>query len=544
MRGRARALALVGFAGAILGAVVALSLEADRPGIPSFESTAGKASVFATVAEPERCASCHGLGADAWRAQAAAPEAREHREVVVVGGGLSGLAAAFALRDRDVVVLEKDAGVGGKMRSGAWQGIAYSKGAAYMTEPTGEIARLLAELGLEPIVLEEPVNSAFAGGKLYLDCWSDEGIDRLPYEPAGRAALKKAFADIRALGEGTAVPARDASDEVRALDRMTIAKWCKRYGRPEVATVIRPYVRSCFGGDMGDVSALAALTFPAAEFGPIRTVPGGHAAVPARIAERLAAEKGADVVRTGAFVTEVRSTGEGDAATVLVTYRMPDGAMRTIEAKAAIVATGAYVTKHIVKGDVPASRREALDKVTYAAYLVAAVKLARPVHRATYDTWFLDANAPLTDVVVADYVTQGAPDGDEGTTPAPAPERAHVLTVYAPQGSGGRGDFLATEPKAYEERLVNELERAFPGVLDALEGVELFAHGHAMHIPYPTYVTDVAPALQASFGRIFFAGVDLDLPCMESAIWSGTEAARGVRAAIGAPAAPRRPAGE
>ena len=41
----------------------------------------------------------------------------EHRDVVVVGGGISGLATAWHLRDRDVLVLEESDRLGGRIRS-------------------------------------------------------------------------------------------------------------------------------------------------------------------------------------------------------------------------------------------------------------------------------------------------------------------------------------------------------------------------------------------------------------------------------------------
>ncbi|CAN5132701.1 hypothetical protein BH09ACT13_BH09ACT13_12300 [soil metagenome] len=39
------------------------------------------------------------------------------RDVVVVGAGIAGLAAAWSLRDRDVLVLEAEDRVGGRMKS-------------------------------------------------------------------------------------------------------------------------------------------------------------------------------------------------------------------------------------------------------------------------------------------------------------------------------------------------------------------------------------------------------------------------------------------
>jgi oxygen-dependent protoporphyrinogen oxidase len=41
----------------------------------------------------------------------------ETHEVVVVGGGIAGLAAAWRLRDRDVLLLEAGDRLGGRLRS-------------------------------------------------------------------------------------------------------------------------------------------------------------------------------------------------------------------------------------------------------------------------------------------------------------------------------------------------------------------------------------------------------------------------------------------
>ena len=39
------------------------------------------------------------------------------KDVVVVGGGIAGLSAAWRLRHRDILVLESDSRVGGRIRS-------------------------------------------------------------------------------------------------------------------------------------------------------------------------------------------------------------------------------------------------------------------------------------------------------------------------------------------------------------------------------------------------------------------------------------------
>ena len=46
----------------------------------------------------------------------------EHYEVVIVGGGIAGMAAAMRLRDRRLLILESEPVVGGRTLSREWRG--------------------------------------------------------------------------------------------------------------------------------------------------------------------------------------------------------------------------------------------------------------------------------------------------------------------------------------------------------------------------------------------------------------------------------------
>lgn len=60
----------------------------------------------------------------------------ERVDVVVVGGGVAGLAAAWALRDRNVVVLEAADRIGGRVRTGCKGGVPYHLGAQFLAGAT------------------------------------------------------------------------------------------------------------------------------------------------------------------------------------------------------------------------------------------------------------------------------------------------------------------------------------------------------------------------------------------------------------------------
>lgn len=74
----------------------------------------------------------------------------KHQGPLIVGGGLSGLTAAFALRNQNPLVLEAGSHFGGNSQGQVWRGVPYSIGAAYIVnpEPGDQIHRLLTDLNL------------------------------------------------------------------------------------------------------------------------------------------------------------------------------------------------------------------------------------------------------------------------------------------------------------------------------------------------------------------------------------------------------------
>ncbi len=519
--------------GLALLSALAVAIGAALADIPELEF-AKPAAAFRTSTEPEACTSCHfalappappGPGPGGGGA-GAAPEARD---VVVVGGGLAGLTAAWHLRDADVLVLEKEARAGGKMKRGEWSGVRYSKGPAYLAAPEGDVKALLDAVGLAPVKVREPANALALGpGRVVLDPWR-RGIGELPFPDAARRRIRAAFEAIEARGDEVSLPAWESPKSLLALDERKASEWLDELGGPELVRLVEPYVRSCFAAPSEDVSALAVVCFLAFEFDDTYSFPGGLAALPEALEARLG-----DRVRRGAFVTAVEATKDGG---VTVAYRDAAGAERRVVARAAVVACSQSVAKHLVAG-LPEERRDLMASVYHGAYAVAALKTTRPVHDGAYDTWLLDS--PVTDIIVADWVAGGdAPGPGPGPRGAPRPA---VLSVYMPLHTSGRGDLLEMPADDVKARLLEPVAAFIPAIREegTVAGVDLFLHGHAMHVPYPGYLTTVAPRLaEPLFARIFFAGVELDLPSLESAVWSGVRAARAAKRALGAAAAPR-----
>ena len=71
------------------------------------------------------------------------------RDAVVIGGGIAGLAAAWDLRNRDVVVLEGTSRLGGRIRSEPRAPYWLNLGAHVFSGPGSATGRLVADVGVE-----------------------------------------------------------------------------------------------------------------------------------------------------------------------------------------------------------------------------------------------------------------------------------------------------------------------------------------------------------------------------------------------------------
>src|SRR5438270_9197116 len=113
------------------------------------------------------------------------PPVSKRHEVVIVGGGVSGLTAAYLLQHRDFLILEKEPHWGGNAYEMNYHGAVYGTGAAFVESP--HAAELAKELGLTPLPIEN-WDPSIIKGEFIADMWG-EGLDHILYpEP-----LKESF---------------------------------------------------------------------------------------------------------------------------------------------------------------------------------------------------------------------------------------------------------------------------------------------------------------------------------------------------------------
>jgi oxygen-dependent protoporphyrinogen oxidase len=309
------------------------------------------------------------------------------RHVVVVGGGIAGLAAAWHLRQEDdgltVTVLEGSSRVGGKLRASEIAGISVDEGAEAMLARRPEGKDLARMVGLG----DELVHPAPVGASV----WSRGALRAMP-----KGHVMGVPSDILGLGRsGILSPAglaRVPFDQILPATLVTsdvsVAAYIRaRMGGEVVDRLVEPLLGGVYAGRAEFLSLEATMPHVATaarsersllraaraiaeespkNAGPVfNTLRGGMGS----LAQAVAAASGADI-RTGVMVRELRRTRTG--------WRLVTGPTRdpeTIEADAVIVAVPAQPAGRLLADEVPKAAAE-LARIEYAS--MAIVTLAYP----------------------------------------------------------------------------------------------------------------------------------------------------------------------
>lgn len=531
--------------------------------------------------------------------EAAIPSARpvdELYDLVIVGGGFSGIIAAYEFRkarpNARCLVLDNHPVFGGEAKQNqiAVDGVTLTgpQGSNDAVVPAPDnsyhhVVGLWNEIGLPRDFDFAPASNAdpqlrFARDNYYpmfwdetsasigyffdgtgfgtkrawvRDPWSDD-LRRAPISPQTRRAWLAFKHRAAPLTRG------DEAQTDRWLDTMSYGDLLTReLGlSKEVFRLADPLVAAGdFGVSSDAVSAYAAklLGLPGTVERPgdsggtaVFSFPGGNAAilrhlVKALIPTAIAGTRAfADVlfgpiafgaldrpgptrIRLGTTVVAVRHDGDPEhAGAVDVTYAA-DGALQRVRARAAIVAAGGWIARHVVR-DLPPSYAAAYAQFHHAPMLVAnvAVRNWRPFAKLgiTAAHWFEGFGF---------FVNLRRPMIVGGESAPLDPDKPAMLTMYVgfpesgvpigPQTVGGRVRMFETSYAQYERQIRSQLQTLFGDAgFDArrdVAGIVLNRWGHAYIAPQPGFYfgTAAQPApievVRKRYGRIAFGHSEL-----------------------------------
>jgi protoporphyrinogen oxidase len=423
------------------------------------------------------------------------PTSFEKKEVVVVGAGLSGLIAAYKLRDMDTLVLEYEEQTGGNAKSLLWEGNAFNIGSAYYAEVDGPLGKLLQEIGVKPQQIPEPTDVWKMKNGWVSGPWSEETMGQMPEKlQKSMQSLKKALTEITEGEDGPQIPYHTSSSKSLTLDTISFAEWLKPYMTEEVKAFIDAYCYSAAGAPSDTISAFAGIYQYSEILAPIYSTSAGNSTVAQALTKAIEAA-GANRIRTSAYVYRIRQKGDK-----VVVYYIANGQAHAVEANDVVLAIPYFVAARVIEG-LAQEQETLLTYPKYSSYIVANLRFDQVVTFQGYDNW-----VPCIETF-QDFIPVGWPEQKRNLAPN---GECQILTCFAPyvNYSLGRQLMLKQPKEMLAECLANQVEQIFPGAKKHLKEVYLTRWGHAMVRNEVNMITRWLPRVQKKIGSIYLAHTD------------------------------------
>lgn len=404
-------------------------------------------------------------------------------DVVVVGGGLAGLTTAYQLRNKNILVLEKEERCGGRAFSEEVGKVVNNIGVQFFSDSSAPMVKMFDELGIErthpnptktPFALHlngtyYPDATKYVSAKVYWQfiklvfrCYRKYRTFKMPMkDPRWQELIKGNAQDLYA-GIG---------DELMDLFKVFMRVTCLT--KPERTSA---GMGAAFGG--------------AVDQGKIAIVDGGFQ----QVTDRLAAAVGDDRIIAGAEVTEVV---ERDG---LVRIRFThQGQQYTVQASDAVIAAPAPVIPRFMP-ELPQAKRSALESVVYGPISMVSLILKKNVPWQRFYA-IINDNA----------IFQGGIDQTLGYEVDQDPEQPIVLNLIIAPYPDDRDEINAILSSADDE-LVAKVLADFKKVVPNSDDIEAYlldskvTHYPIGEIELSPEFFQVLPELEKSVGNIHFCG--------------------------------------
>ncbi len=448
------------------------------------------------------------------------PKRTEKFPVVIVGGGIAGLSAAWRLRKRgfsDFVLLEMNAQPGGNARWGENEITVYPWAAHYVPVPGPKaeyVRELFEDLGVlkngqweERYLAFSPQERLFLYGRWQEGIEPAVGLKQTDRDQFQR--LENVFNDFRKSGSFTVPLELGLSPKFQALDSLSFSDWLRQQGFD--SRLLHWYMnyacRDDYGALASDTSAWAGIHYFSSrepeEKGPL-TWPEGNGWITRRLLERVGQN-----ISAGQMVHKIAETRRGVSVFAGETE---------FQAEFVIFAAPTFLAPYLLENF------PRLRDFVYSPWLTANLTLDRyPDSRGAEPSW---------DTVFFDSPALGYVDAMHQSL------RTHVdrtvWTFYWALAEGApsqsRQLLLEKEWIYWKEAILRDLERVHSDIRQCVSRIDVMRMGHAM----------VRPAVRSIFSeerrrltrlndRILFANSDLSgISIFEEAQYRGVVAAQKV----------------
>ncbi len=437
-------------------------------------------------------------------------------QVVVIGGGPSGLSAAYALmkQGHDVVLLENEDRAGGAAVFSSYRGLRFPLASIYFVDANPMIRELCDYAGVKPV--PAPEDALVLGQQYFYDYWQDSVLSTLPIAASDRDAMKRFRDDMLKIDDVPPYPLpRTLNSRLAALDRMSAREFCAGYKSEFLSSFIELYTRSSMGARLDNTNAYSLLNFYTGEIAKNpqtkrQSFDGGLGGLSEKLSSRFSQES----LLLSHCATRVRNSNGG----VEVDAVHGDKSLR-IKADAVIVATQKYMLPRMIES-LPEDQVTAIRSFRYTPMLTVHLCSDQAIMpNKGFDTWYPEAGELFTDII------------DPKTIGAAVDGEAFVASVYAPLGVESRAQLLDESFVVdYAHKVaLKALELMGQEDRDKVKEIYTFAWGHSMVQAQPGSHSGPAQRASRPFGNIYFANTDNTcVSAFENAIAEGFRAAESV----------------
>ena len=459
--------------------VVAGSVAAGCPVDAALIPAADSRPAGSPFAEGEHFEICHQLR-DGHHFER--PSASAKADVVIVGGGVAGLSAAYFLQGKDWLLLEKEDHFGGNAYEEEFDGQPFSTGSAYAYRGD-EGDQLASEIGLRLPLVNMP-DPTLVNKTHVPDTWKT-GISQLPYPKAVVDSFRKFREHVSKM---------DVRGRMAELDLLPFSQFTSAYA-PEVQQWWDIFGPSNWAATTKDTSAYVGLYNAKDLFaggdGKRAILPGGLGCITHKLVELLQPKYDERMLLNASVVAVVP-----EKESVSVTY-LREGKPSTITAKVVLMCTPKHITSRMVQG-LPDAQRTAMHRTRYAPYAVVNLIFNKPVYNRGYDNW-CPGNC-FTDFIVADWTVRNTPGYKQ---------KNNILSFYTPLREAQRATLLTDDgAKRLAVRVLSDFQKVLPEFnVDPIE-VRIYRRGHPMFLSTPGQYTQNRIAAAQPMDRIFFGNAD------------------------------------
>lgn len=478
------------------------------------------------------------------------PRPSEEVDVAVIGGGISGLAAAHLLSDRRPVIFDLRARFGGNAQGESWRGTRFSLGSAYIItpDPGSFLENIYHDLGLHKVKRDSfPPDPVELQGEIQKGFWNGDGLSVeeqiafMAYAEVVNRMANEQYPEIPLPGNPVAAAA------VRALDTQTFRQNVEEQMgiplTPILAAAIQAYFYSSFGAGIDAISAASGWNFIAAEEFGRWVFPGGNSYIAERLwskllhVEQSGPRDRPKMLRPNSTVVDVRRKGNRQ----VVTWLDKSGKAHSLRARFVVMAGSKHICKYALHNleERDPVKYEAMQQIETMPYVIANVLLDKPVQRDFYDIFLVgDDSFPMSP---HDFESDSRPvDMVNGNFALSPNQPRSVLTFYWPlPWFTARFGLLINSPwKNYARTLAGPVRSA----LELLEipetdvrQIRMARWGHAVPLARPGLIADgtAEELLRPYDENVYFVNQDnWALPAVENSLLDANFVAQQIRSRL------------